>query len=240
MLLKTQEVFTCNTMGNTVSPTKSRKTSVDHPHPPSTFSLYAPRLTSGGASGGGRKYLNRDERRRVLTATNTLDERTALFVLTLAWTGARISEVLALTPSSFQIEQSLVSIVTLKRRGWYVREIPVPPEIMRRLDRAFALRSTQQNSERADKPLWPMSRTTAWRRMKCVMDVAKVSGGCACPRGLRHGFGVGTLQAGVPITLVQRWLGHARLSTTAIYAEVAGPEEFAMAARFWSARDDGE
>ena len=57
------------------------------------------------------------------------------------------------------------------------------------------------------------------------MEGAGIVGRHACPRGLRHGFGVGTLQAGVPLTLVQRWLGHARLTTTAIYAEVSGPEE---------------
>lgn len=55
------------------------------------------------------------------------------------------------------------------------------------------------------------------------MMVAQVTGIAACPRGLRHGFGVGTLQAGVPINLTQRWMGHSRLSTTAIYADPAVP-----------------
>jgi len=41
------------------------------------------------------------------------------------------------------------------------------------------------------------------------------------------------MQAGVPITLLQKWMGHARLSSTGIYAAVAGPEEFAMAKKFW-------
>jgi hypothetical protein len=46
---------------------------------------------------------------------------------------------------------------------------------------------------------------------------------------------VGGAQAGIPVTLLQRWLGHARLTTTAIYLEVSGPEERAIAARFWEA-----
>ena len=33
--------------------------------------------------------------------------------------------------------------------------------------------------------------------------------------------------------LVQRWLGHAQLSTTAIYAEAVGQEEQEIAARMW-------
>jgi integrase/recombinase XerD len=62
-------------------------------------------------------------------------------------------------------------------------------------------------------------------------------GRAACPRGLRHGFGVGSLQSGVPLNLVQRWLGHARISTTAIYADASGPEELAFARHFWSLDD---
>ena len=68
------------------------------------------------------------------------------------------------------------------------------------------------------------------------MALSRIIGRAACPRGLRHSFGVGTLQAGVPLNLVQRWLGHARISTTAIYTAACGPEEIAFAARFWESR----
>jgi integrase len=53
------------------------------------------------------------------------------------------------------------------------------------------------------------------------------------PKGLRHGFGVHAFQASVPPHLVQRWLGHASLRTTSIYADVMGPDERAFAARMW-------
>jgi integrase/recombinase XerD len=76
--------------------------------------------------------------------------------------------------------------------------------------------------------------TVAWRLVKRLMASAEVEGRQACPRGLRHAFGVGTLQAGVPIDLTQRWLGHARLCTTAIYAAACGPEEIAIAGKFWA------
>lgn len=216
-------------MGKIVS-SAGHRTGRDRLPPPDAFSLYAP----GGAAGAGRKYLNRDERQRVIEAAALLDRRAALFVLTLAWSGARISEILALTPRSFQIEQSLISIVTLKRRCWRVREIPIPPELMQALSEEFGLIAAQRDLDAGNVRLWPMSRTTAWRIVKRVMESAGVSGRSACPRGLRHAFGVGTLQAGVPITLLQRWLGHSRLSTTAIYATAAGPEEVAFASRFWA------
>ena len=194
---------------------------------------------SGGmslyANGGGRKYLNLAERQRALAAMMFLPPERALFALTLAWTGARVSEILALRASSFQIERGVVSICTLKRRRLSVREVPIPPELMASLDHHFGLAGSQRNVEAANRRLWPWCRVTAWRFIKQVMKRAGVIGLPGCPRGLRHAFGVGTLQAGVPLNLVQRWLGHARISPTAIYADASGDEEAAFAARFWNA-----
>src|SRR5258708_3174708 len=50
--------------------------------------------TSLYAADGGRKYLNLSERQRALATMATLDPDRALFAMTLAWTGARVSEVL--------------------------------------------------------------------------------------------------------------------------------------------------
>jgi integrase/recombinase XerD len=61
-----------------------------------------------------------------------------------------------------------------------------------------------------------------------------IKGTQASPKGLRHGFGVAAVQARIPLNLVQRWLGHAQLSTTAIYAEAIGQEEQEIAARMWT------
>jgi integrase len=191
------------------------------------FSLYS--------SNGSRKYLNQFERERALVAMAALPADQALFALTLAWTGARVSEVLALTASSFQIECGTVAVRTLKRRRHCVREIPIPPELLAALDQHFALSTNRRDPPTPDHRLWPWHRATAWRLIKQVMERAGVAGRQACPRGLRHAFGVGSLQAGVPLNLVQRWLGHARISTTAIYAAVSGPEEMALATRFWTA-----
>ena len=53
----------------------------------------------------------------------------------------------------------------------------------------------------------------------------------ASPKGLRHGFGVAAVSAGIPLNLVQKWLGHAQLTTTAIYADATGAEEKDIARR---------
>lgn len=62
-------------------------------------------------------------------------------------------------------------------------------------------------------------------RGACGIEAASLDGPQASPKGLRHGFGVAAVSAGVPLNLVQRWLGRAQLTTTAIYADAVGTEE---------------
>jgi integrase len=182
---------------------------------------------------GRRNYLNAAERSRALAVMAALEQKQALFALVLAWTGARVSEVVAPTPASFQIESSIVAFQTLKRRKHVVREVPAPPELMAALEKHFGLSAMQRDPQAADQRLWPWSRVTAWRYIKRVMRVAHVVGRQAYPRGLRHAFGVGTLRAGPPLNLARRRLGHSRISTTAIYAAACGPEEIEFSKRFW-------
>lgn len=193
------------------------------------FSLYSPQ--------GDRKYINRHERRRVLKLMEErLSRERALFAQLLVWTGGRVSEILSVRPSSFQIDRCLVALRTLKRRRPHVREIPISPLLMAAIDLQYGLTALQLNPDTANARLWPWSRVTAWRFVKGVMMEAGIVGRAASPRGLRHAFGVGTLQANVPLNLVQRWMGHARLTTTAIYANVMGDDELAFATKFW--KDD--
>src|ERR1043166_7004542 len=93
--------------------------------------------------------------------------------------------------------------------------------------------ASHRDSTLAHGRLWSWSRTTAWREVKRVMRTAGLSGACAMPKGLRHAFGVNAFEAKVPPHLVQRWLGHASLRTTAIYGDVIGREERLIAARMW-------
>ena len=59
------------------------------------------------------------------------------------------------------------------------------------------------------------------------------SGPNACPKGLRHGFGVQAVSRGIALSMVQKWLGPAQLTTTAINANAVGEEEQSIAARMW-------
>lgn len=172
---------------------------------------------------GQRKYITRDERVRFLAALPSTPGQRYAFCVLIAYSGCRISEALALGPA--HVEPGLVRFRTLKRRRLHYRTVPVP-EFVTDLLSALPLAG---DGER----FWQVHRTTAYRWVKRAMAKADVSGLQACPKGLRHGFGIGGAVSGVPQNLMQRWLGHARPDTTAIYMEAVGAEERQIAARMW-------
>jgi site-specific recombinase XerD len=78
-----------------------------------------------------------------------------------------------------------------------------------------------------------MHRATAWRTVKLTMSRAGISGPMSSPKGLRHGFGIRAASRGVPPNLIQRFMGHASFTTTAIYLDAVGAEERQFASRMW-------
>ena len=120
-----------------------------------------------------------------------------------------------------------------KRRRGVFRAVPVPPELLDTLDMVHGIREAQRRGS-AKALLWPWSRMTAFRRVQEVIAAAAIPDGPhACPKGLRHGFGVQAVSRGIALNMVQRWLGHAQLTTTAIYANAVGEEERSIATRMW-------
>ncbi len=184
---------------------------------------------------GNRKYLTREERRAFIKAAEEAEPEIETFCLTLALTGARISEVLAVTPARIDQSAAVIVFECLKRRSKGVyRAIPVPCELLERLQEVHQILEAQCDSSLRNCVLWSICRTTAWQRVKDVMAKANIRGTCSMPKGLRHSFGVhGTAEAGVPLNIMQKWMGHARIETTAIYANAVGREERALARRMW-------
>lgn len=183
---------------------------------------------------GSRKYLNSFERRAFINYSETLSDKDAIFCRILCETGCRISEALNLTFSQIDLQNKSIRFETLKKRkvGVY-RSVPISDSFIRKITR-FCRTDGWPNGDNIK--IWNMSRMTAYRLVVRVMNESGIYGRHAMPRGLRHGFAVAALEAGVPITLVQRWLGHANLKATAIYTEVVGVEERAIASRMWRRR----
>jgi len=184
---------------------------------------------------GCRKYLNPEERRLVLQVAMGLGNDVGLFCWVLVETGCRISEALALTWRGIDIDNGAIIFSCLKKRRTGVfRSVPVSEALTANLDRRFRIRERLRKTSTAETRLWDWCRMTAWRYVRDVMHAAGVHGPQASPKGLRHGFGIAAVSNGVPLNLVQRWLGHSDLKTTTIYTNACGPEERLLAERMWT------
>ena len=198
---------------------------------------------------GKRLYLTDSERKKFFAAADDEDRLIRSFCYVLCFTGCRISEALQLVGERIDFDAGAIVFESLKKRkrGVY-RAVPVPPAVLEMLAMVHGLKDKKKkrllkkrtaqkktaSAKDSPPPLWDFGRTTAWKHVIAVMKAAGVKGPQATPKGLRHGFGVAAIQAGIPLNLLQRWLGHAQLTTTAIYANAVGPEERNIAARMWT------
>jgi len=190
---------------------------------------------------GQRLYLTAAERAAFLIAARQGPREVRTFCHVLHFTGCRISEALALTAAGVDLAAQCIVFETLKkRRRGVFRAVPVPAAVLDTLDLVHGVRDAQKRPDAAHRRLWPWCRMTAWRRLAEVFEAAGVAPGPhRCPKGLRHGFGVQAISAGVPLNLLARWMGHASLEVTAIYANALGEEQRAIAARMWNSGEGG-
>ncbi len=177
---------------------------------------------------GRRKYLNAAERHAYLGILKCEpDKARRAFGLTLFYTGCRISEALNLTRTGVDLSEQCLVFETLKRRKRGVfRAVPIPDNLVRLLKNLIA-------EEKTSNRVWNFSRPTAYRYIKAQMIRARITGVMGSPKGLRHSFAVTAIGKKIPLPIVQKWLGHARLETTAIYLGVVDDEERNLARRLW-------
>lgn len=184
---------------------------------------------------GQRKYLNSEERERFYQAAKKQPPEVRTFCHFLYWTGCRISEALDVLNSRIDMQTKAVVIETLKkRRKGIFRQVPLPDKFLDDMELVHRLAKPRRGEKQKDGRLWDWSRRTATRRVEEVMQTAGIEGAQASAKGLRHAFAIECLQKGVPLNMVSKWLGHASLTTTAIYADALGEEERNIAERLWN------
>ena len=142
-------------------------------------------------------------------------------LMRLMWrAGLRVSEALDLMPADIRLEDEPPVLFIREGKGSKDRLVPVHISLKADL-------MTAQDVEviPARGIIFKESRFTAWRWVKAAQKRAEVSG--RLPQGrvikphtLRHSAARHWLVSGVPINTVQRWMGHAGLSTTLIYLEI--------------------
>ena len=118
--------------------------------------------------------------------------------------------------------------------GRGARAVPVPDDLVRELELVHRLRRRAQARQKsAASRLWPFTRPTASRHIAKLMVEAGMEGPQACAKGLRHAYGVAAVAAGVPLPTVAAVLGHAHLTTTALYTTAIGAQARELVARMW-------
>ena len=165
---------------------------------------------------GGDNFAVRDNHSLIAKSTDTLNEAFALMLKRL----------------KILVRQQIV-FETLKRRQWGLfRAVPVPTELIDRLISSTGQHDSSRDLRRYDR-IWGFGRTSAWKKLKQMMLAAGVDPCVAKPRAQRHAFGDKAVQQKIALSLVKRWLGHAKIETTAVYTSPIGEEERARARRMW-------
>ncbi len=184
---------------------------------------------------GNRLYCTQEEVSLFLNKAKERESKLRTFAETLVYTGCRISEGLSLVPKNVQRDSCQITFNSLKkRRGDLYRSVPVPESYIDTLTVANKIVERKKVKKKAELKIWPWSRQYAFRLIKELMvDAGIPEGKHRSPKGLRHAFGVNAVVKGVQLNMIMKWMGHADISTTAIYADAIGKEEAEIAKKMW-------
>lgn len=159
------------------------------------------------------KYLAAGEVRVVIDRARTPRDRLLMEVL---WqTGVRVSELLALTPASVDFHASVLRAPTLKRRKAMTRIIPLKAGLLGELARHIAARKVGEGER-----IFAITRGRVFQIVRAACEAAGIERSRSHPHVLRHAFAVQCVLGGVPVPVLNQWLGHAGLEATLIYSKV--------------------
>jgi integrase len=163
--------------------------------------------------GGRRVFLEAADQQRILAACQ---EPFRSLVLTALRTGLRRGELLGLRRRDVDFSRSHVTLIETKTDT--PRHVPLLPEIRETLlaladglpDDAKLFRSS------GGLPYSAAGVETNWRRTRRRAGLNHVHF-----HDLRHSYASDCLAAGVPLSVIQRWLGHRSIKTTERYLHLA-------------------
>ena len=158
------------------------------------------------------KFLSSQEYERLATTLDKFelkDFRNVALIYAMMHTGARPSELLAVTTGDLNEEGKSVFIRGLK--GSRDREIPLPPKVFARLIQVAAQNYVLNGCK--DERVFPIALRTLqgiWHQYRPSKKGIK---------SLRHTFAIRLYQKTKDVRLVQMALGHKSMSNTQVYVE---------------------
>lgn len=158
--------------------------------------------------------LSRDEEQRLIQRAYRDKGERGLLIKMLFQTGARVSEFVNIKVEDFFLEEAMLLIA--KGKGGKSRYVPVLPELAQELRTHLGQRATGYLFE-TNRHL-PYSPRRIQQIVKATAEKAKIKKR-VYPHLLRHSVATTLLERGMPIEQIQKFLGHAKLETTQVYAE---------------------
>ena len=172
------------------------------------------------------KALSEEQVEKLLQAPDVstpLGLRDRAMIETLYATGLRVSELVGLRLSQLGLGQGAVRVIG---KGDKERLVPLGEEAVAWLRRYQAEARPVLVRRRASDAVFAtarggaMTRQAFWHNIKRHARAAGIAGDLS-PHTLRHAFATHLLNHGADLRVVQMLLGHADLSTTQIYTQVA-------------------
>jgi len=148
----------------------------------------------------------------------------ANFILTMWRAGLRVSEAVALNAEDLKFSSDRPQIHVRHGKGNRERFVPAHPELLRTLKEhlqythirgkqpVFMVERTGQRASRVTGWQWTQRAYVKALRARAIDPDAVVH-----PHIFRHSAARHWLTQGIPINVVQLWLGHQNLSTSLIY-----------------------
>ncbi|MGX7024142.1 tyrosine-type recombinase/integrase [Vagococcus hydrophili] len=155
-----------------------------------------------------RESITQEDFERLLKYS---DKEMTLFILTIANTGLRISEVCALK------KDDLYSAIIEVRNKGKIRIIDIPSFLKKKL------RSYSNNMENT-QIIFNKTQSYYRQELKATAGKAKVKLSRVYPHSLRHYFAKKFIADGGDSTALQQMLGHSDIKTTTIYTKMSKEE----------------
>lgn len=172
------------------------------------------------------KSLTEEEVEKLLAAPDTstaLGVRDRAMLETLYATGLRVSELVGLRLAQIDLGMGVVRVIG---KGSKERLVPLGEEAISWLVEFLGRSRVQLLHQHDSDALFPtargarMTRQAFWHNIKRYAFTAGIEKNLS-PHTLRHAFATHLLNHGADLRVVQMLLGHADLSTTQIYTQVA-------------------
>jgi integrase len=127
-------------------------------------------------------------------------------------TGSRLSEALLARWSDIDFENKIFTIRGTKNESSKVRKIPLFDKLEE------LLKNIRKNQKKPTEKIFNISLSTIKREFKKIQDNLDFKINIHM---LRHTFATRCMESDIPLTVVKKWLGHSRITTTEkIYTHV--------------------